>query len=440
MEEKSLHFLALERLQSALDNFDTSFIVSNKLFRLALVSEILDTTCLFEQLYNAWSEKLPLGEGPDVDVDFQYWKSLNQWNNLIDNAQQNVCINDVTYSLGNGMTSDDISGNKRKNFKKNLTAAFKHADFSDGKIVADFLTWVEADKSGSLTYGNILFGALQSLLSILNKINNLLGNPPSELLKDYCVQQKERFATEYERARNHINQICTASYPIKRKQNQLRGYCDDLKESLVKSEFLYLIGGDFTKYDIDDYRAQTGNQNLSDDEVISELILDEVLSEYNGGRFNRLNNFLYRNRKELSKNAVSAFFVYAELLPLLESKICEYENIMVYDKESQAEGKDNAHAPKYPFVTDADSAEEVIAKIKSYQKGKSTPKDVAQPVRAAIDAGAIRRPSHAEYQAVEGFASIPKSSFSDYTNPDKTPYFGENYETIVKDFKTLVQK
>lgn len=440
MEEKSLHLLALERLQSALDNFDTSFIVSNKLFRLALVSEVLDTTCLFEQLHNAWSVRLPLGQGPDYDVDFNYWKSLDNWNSLIENAQQNVCINDATYSLGNGMISDELARNKKKSFKKNLTSAFKHAQFTGGDIVTDFLKWVENDKSGSLTYGNILFGAIESLICILNKINRLLENPPQELLEDYCIQQKSQFDAEYADARTHIDHIVSSSYPIKRKQNLLRGNYDDLKDELINSGFLNFVGGEFNKYDIEDFRRQNNNQSLSDEKVVLYLKLEEILKEYKESNFERLNYYLYHRRKELTRSAIASFFVYAEIVPLLEAKICEYENIMSNNAGSYNEHNNSSQSSNFQFVIHENIAEEVIAKIKSYQNGKSTPKDVAQPVRAAIEAGVIRRPTYAEYTSVAGFASIPKSSFSDYTNQSKTPYLDETYKEMINDFKSLLQK
>ena len=89
--DKSVHLVTLEKLRTALSSFDMSFGVSNKLFRLAIVSEILDTTCLFEQLLESWKQRLPFGEGPDADVDFDYWKDMSIWSELQSNAQQNVC-------------------------------------------------------------------------------------------------------------------------------------------------------------------------------------------------------------------------------------------------------------------------------------------------------------------------------------------------------------
>lgn len=88
-----------------------------------------------------------------------------------------------------------------------------------------------------------------------------------------------------------------------------------------------------------------------------------------------------------------------------------------------------------PFVFVKDNTESILVQISKYQAGKSKPKDVAMPVRAAIDAGAIRRPTHEEYSAVTAFLPLSKTSLSDYTNPFKTPYNGEAYNKMVDSFR-----
>ena len=59
------------------------------------------------------------------------------------------------------------------------------------------------------------------------------------------------------------------------------------------------------------------------------------------------------------------------------------------------------------------------------------------PVRAAIDAGVIKRPTLKEYEEVKGFEKIAKSSFEDYTNPCKQPYNDSAYNGMVEVFKKL---
>lgn len=98
----------------------------------------------------------------------------------------------------------------------------------------------------------------------------------------------------------------------------------------------------------------------------------------------------------------------------------------------------NPTASVFTFINDSKNADLILSKIKKYQSGKTKAKDLAMPVRAAIDAGVIRRPSFCEYDDVEGFAKIPKSSLSDYTKPSLHPYDGASYENIVKEFKNIV--
>lgn len=95
-------------------------------------------------------------------------------------------------------------------------------------------------------------------------------------------------------------------------------------------------------------------------------------------------------------------------------------------------------ASVFPFINDSKNADLILSKIKKYQSGKTKAKDLAMPVRAAIDAGVIRRPSFCEYDDVEGFAKIPRSSLSDYTKPGQHPYDGAAYENIVKEFENIV--
>ena len=95
-------------------------------------------------------------------------------------------------------------------------------------------------------------------------------------------------------------------------------------------------------------------------------------------------------------------------------------------------------APVAPFVVDGNNASHIFSKIHEYQSGKTKPKDLAMPVRAAMEAGVIRRPTYGEYEAVEELAKIAKTSFSEYVNPDKTPYTDAAFNEMVIDFGHMV--
>lgn len=83
---------------------------------------------------------------------------------------------------------------------------------------------------------------------------------------------------------------------------------------------------------------------------------------------------------------------------------------------------------------------EIISLIHQYMSGKTKPKDILRPLRAAIDAGAIRRPSLQEY--IGEFGSDKKklkTSLSNYTNPQEHPFDGdEQFTEMVKKFREII--
>ena len=316
--DKSTHLITLENLHSALSFFDMSFGVSNRLFRLAIVSEILDTTCLFEQLYDAWSLRLPYGEGPDNDVNFEYWKDLSTWKDLLDNAQQNICIDNYSLDLGNGQCSDEIRGNRRKNYTKNLKAALRSAKYGDYQNVTDFAKMISNDKSGMMTFGNMVFNAIQCLYSILGKIEGLLNNPPQELFQNYYEQQRERFVDEIDNTKQKIKDVMHEPIVEKRKINRLKEMRDDILDALRDSGFLTDLKAVYTHYDIEDYRNDNNCHDLSDDIVLECLALEDLLTSEK--QFDRIKiaKYIYEHRKTLSRETIATFYVYAEVSPEIE--------------------------------------------------------------------------------------------------------------------------
>lgn len=94
-------------------------------------------------------------------------------------------------------------------------------------------------------------------------------------------------------------------------------------------------------------------------------------------------------------------------------------------------------SPGCPFVNEPSQAEAIISKIREYQSGKTKPKALVMPVRAAMDAGVISRPTLKEYEEIEGFVKIAKTSFEYYTNPCWEPYNDSAYKGMVEVFKKL---
>lgn len=111
----------------------------------------------------------------------------------------------------------------------------------------------------------------------------------------------------------------------------------------------------------------------------------------------------------------------------------EYEEEVIVSEEPPMS------SPFTPAVIDTTKAEAVIALLRQLMEGKTKPKDVLMPVRAAMDAGVIRRPTWEEFCQEFGSNRLKsKTSFSDYTNPDSKPYAGADFEMMKDKFRRLV--
>lgn len=91
-----------------------------------------------------------------------------------------------------------------------------------------------------------------------------------------------------------------------------------------------------------------------------------------------------------------------------------------------------------PAVVNAAKVDEVVHLLAQLMEGKTKPKDVLMPVRAAMDAGVIRRPTWEEFRGEFGKEKLKsKSSYSDYTKLDIQPYSGKDFETMKAAFEAL---
>lgn len=318
---KSEYLETLEKLQNALTQFDMSFGVSNRIFRLALVSEILDTVCLFEQLYDSWSEYLPYGEGPDADVDFAYWKNLSSWSTLLDSAKQNACIDDFPLDMGNGVTSDKIHGNRRKTYLKSVNNVLRHSKYAGKEPTSAFVKTVNSDKTHMISFGNMVFDALSSLLLVFSKIETLLSNPPQELFLNFYEMQYNRFCEEWFSYRTRIVEILHEDLSNKRKCNKFYALKDEVWKSLYESNFLDALKEGINRYDIDDYRKENPDTSKTEDEIREVLALAELVDGENRPYKEKVGKYIFEHRKSLSYADISTFFVYLDAVPDILSNI-----------------------------------------------------------------------------------------------------------------------
>lgn len=94
-------------------------------------------------------------------------------------------------------------------------------------------------------------------------------------------------------------------------------------------------------------------------------------------------------------------------------------------------------ADSCPFVVRNEQSEDVVAYIMGLMMGKETPKDILKPLRAAQDAGVIRRLSWGDFKCAFPRSGVKnKSSLTKYTDPVVQPYQDDNsFAEMVEDFK-----
>lgn len=93
-----------------------------------------------------------------------------------------------------------------------------------------------------------------------------------------------------------------------------------------------------------------------------------------------------------------------------------------------------------PFITYSKYADKILSKIRDLLKGKTSPRDKMKPIRAAIDAGVIRRPTFGEIESFLGKVFVSNTSYHNYTDPQKDPYSTDNsYKLLVSEFKKLIE-
>lgn len=326
MAERSIHLETLLKLQSALEMFDMSFSTSNKLFRLALVSEMIDTAGLFEQLAEDWKDNLPYGEGPDLDVDFEYWSEYKAWENLHMRATQNECIEGFPISLGNGRTSENAKRFKKSTYTKYLSSIFKSTRYKGKDTATDFLKFLMDDKTGTTRFGNIVSYALFHLTSAIRKANAILQSPSDASLSRYYDAQLGRSDSYIKDELHKVKEILNdTTISEKRKENSLRAHRDSISENLRESGFLMEFKKAFNHYDIDDYRKENSeHRNLSDDQVLERLALSDLFDSNGEPHKIKIARHIFNHRKVLSREAIASFFVYVKVLPEIDQHLFQY--------------------------------------------------------------------------------------------------------------------
>ena len=164
------------------------------------------------------------------------------------------------------------------------------------------------------------------------------------------------------------------------------------------------------------------------------------------------NCMAYARLSESSFNEImSVIVVYEKLLSLLEKRkdnlarnsVSMTKPIQTEDVPSPGVLKEETADKRYSIVVKPCIADSFIELLNGYSEGKTSPKDLMRPVRAAVDAGVITRVSlHVFQEAFPLYKQISKSSYNNYPTPDTLPncYKDEGaYNEMVEAFKNLLK-
>ena len=182
--------------------------------------------------------------------------------------------------------------------------------------------------------------------------------------------------------------------------------------------------------------------------------LPSIGPAYLKGDISEAANFMaYARLSESSFNEImSVIVVYEKLLSLLEKRkdnlarnsVSMTKPIQTEDVPSPGVLKEESADKRYSIVVKPCIADSFIELLNGYSEGKTSPKDLMRPVRAAVDAGVITRVSlHVFQEVFPLYKQISKSSYNNYLTPNTLPncYKDEGaYNEMVEAFKNLLKK
>ena len=155
---------------------------------------------------------------------------------------------------------------------------------------------------------------------------------------------------------------------------------------------------------------------------------------------------LPKDKAQTIKEYCIAYFLHmARYITPYEDYVEKIDNIFG-TSYSQSAKKQTVHTQdtepeSYPFITtEPELSKKVMDKLNAYLEGKKKPRDVMMPIRAAMDAGVIRRITFSEMKTYfKQYCPSSKASVSLYTDPRSKPYkHHKTYSVMVADFKSII--
>ena len=316
----STHREALEKLQLMLKNFDMSFGTSNKLFRVAIVMEILNVQCLFEQLYAKWQEDLPWGMDADADINFSEWAGYQTWADLISSARQNICIDNIPVDLGNNNSASDIAKFVKKGFNKSLKAVFKSSFSNNWQGVLEPYIALTSDKESVLSYGEMVYYAIEQLRSTLHNIDRLLQNPSDAQLLSFYNAIDQKCYGAWHPIEGKIADIHRSDIPQKKKENNLKAYRDELINDLIRSKVLDEKLEHCNNYDVKDFMSE--HKDEYSEEYARVIVTIEEFGDLSKDATKiNIARYLFEQRHDFPVPRIYQLFVFLHGFPLVNKHL-----------------------------------------------------------------------------------------------------------------------
>ncbi len=276
---------------------------------MAIVLEILNVQSLFDQLLSKWKIKLPCGDGPDADIDFEEWSDYANWSDLVVSARQNVCIENLSIECGNGEYIDDFAKTFKKNFRKNLTSVFKSTFGKKRDELLEPLQTIIEDKDGVLNYGEMVFHAIHILLSTLREIDRLLKNPSEEQLLQYFNTLDTYFISNYRKIENRIADTHKEDKTNRKKENDLRALRDELFENLINSGVLNDKLKHCNQYEVQDFMKEHASE-FSEDFTRIIVSIEDFGNISDDATKVKIARYIFERRKDFSIDQIGMLFIY----------------------------------------------------------------------------------------------------------------------------------
>ena len=152
-----------------------------------------------------------------------------------------------------------------------------------------------------------------------------------------------------------------------------------------------------------------------------------------------IGRYVFNHRKAVREEQRRAFFRFLRMVQRLdELKDANATKKTTPKKNVKASSHAHAESLFSKIVKSTDKQEIIITRLHELVDRQTSPKDIVMPIRAAMEAGVIRRPKWGEFCAEFGDDKLKaKSSLSKYTGSSYL-YEDEIFKGMIDDFRALI--